>query len=136
MADRPHPTHGQYRPARRRASTARAKVTGAARYASDEPVANPAYAYLVTSAIARGRISGFDLRRRRGPCRACSTSSPTRTSATQAEAAKLADGGEHRHDHDRWRPTEIWHDGQIIAVVVADTFEAAREAALPGRGRL
>ena len=23
----------------------------------------------------------------------------------------------------------IWHDGQIIAVVVADTFEAAREAA-------
>ena len=40
-----------------------AKVTGAARYASDEPVANPAFAYLVTSAIARGRIGGFNLDR-------------------------------------------------------------------------
>ena len=29
------------------------------------------------------------------------------------------------------RPTEIQHDGQIVAVVVADTFEAAREAAAP-----
>ena len=38
-----------------------AKVTGRARYASDEPVANPAFAYLVTSAIARGRIGGFKL---------------------------------------------------------------------------
>src|SRR5665213_1278522 len=40
-----------------------AKVTGAARYASDEPVANPAFAYLVTSAIARGRVGGFRLER-------------------------------------------------------------------------
>lgn len=24
---------------------------------------------------------------------------------------------------------KIWHDGQIVAMVVADTFEAAREAA-------
>src|SRR5688500_7820202 len=39
----------------------RAKVTGAAPYASDYPVGRPAYAYLVTSAIARGRIDGFDL---------------------------------------------------------------------------
>jgi xanthine dehydrogenase YagR molybdenum-binding subunit len=38
-----------------------AKVTGAARYASDEPVAHPVYAYLVTSSIARGRISRFQL---------------------------------------------------------------------------
>jgi CO/xanthine dehydrogenase Mo-binding subunit len=38
-----------------------AKVTGAARYASDEPVANPAFACLVTSDIARGHITGFNL---------------------------------------------------------------------------
>ncbi len=38
-----------------------AKVTGAARYASDEPVANPAFAFLVTSAVARGRVAGFRL---------------------------------------------------------------------------
>ena len=39
----------------------RAKVTGRALYPSDEPVLAPAYAYLLTSAIARGRITGFDL---------------------------------------------------------------------------
>ena len=33
-----------------------AKVTGSARYASDEPVAHPAYAYLVTSSFARGKV--------------------------------------------------------------------------------
>ena len=38
-----------------------AKVTGAARYASDEPLANPAFAYLVTSAIARGRVGAINL---------------------------------------------------------------------------
>ena len=42
-----------------------AKVSGAARFASDEPVVHPAFAYLVTSDIARGRIDGFDLERAR-----------------------------------------------------------------------
>ena len=37
-----------------------AKVTGAARYPSDEFVASPAYAYLVVSTIARGRIDAID----------------------------------------------------------------------------
>src|ERR1041385_9575191 len=40
---------------------ARQKVTGDARYASDFPVANPAYAVLVTSAIAKGRLVGLDV---------------------------------------------------------------------------
>ena len=38
-----------------------AKVTGRAQYAADVPLANPAYAYLVTSSIAKGRIDRFDL---------------------------------------------------------------------------
>ena len=38
-----------------------AKVTGRARYAADVPLANPAFAYLVTSAIAKGRIDSFNL---------------------------------------------------------------------------
>lgn len=40
---------------------ARLKVTGAARYPSDEPAPNAAYAFLVTSGIARGRVAGFHL---------------------------------------------------------------------------
>jgi xanthine dehydrogenase YagR molybdenum-binding subunit len=39
-----------------------AKVTGAAKFASDEVVAHPAYAYLVTSSIARGRIGSWGAR--------------------------------------------------------------------------
>jgi xanthine dehydrogenase YagR molybdenum-binding subunit len=38
-----------------------AKVTGKAEYAADMALVRPAYAYLVTSSIARGRIDGFDL---------------------------------------------------------------------------
>src|SRR5205823_14217079 len=40
---------------------ARLKVTGEARYAADFPVANPAYAFLVTSAIAKGRITNLEI---------------------------------------------------------------------------
>src|SRR5438067_13503376 len=40
---------------------ARLKVTGEARYASDFPVGSPAYAFLVTSAIAKGRIETLDV---------------------------------------------------------------------------
>ncbi len=43
---------------------ARLKVTGEARYPADVPVANPAYAVLVTSAIAKGRIERARSRRR------------------------------------------------------------------------
>src|SRR5258708_12092395 len=39
----------------------RLKVTGAARYGSDFTTDNPAFAYLVTSPIARGRIERIDL---------------------------------------------------------------------------
>ena len=36
-----------------------AKVTGKAQYAADVALNRPAYAYLVTSSIAKGRIDGF-----------------------------------------------------------------------------
>jgi xanthine dehydrogenase YagR molybdenum-binding subunit len=39
----------------------RQKVTGEARYGSDFAVNNPAYAVLVTSAIARGHIAELDV---------------------------------------------------------------------------
>ena len=39
----------------------RLKVTGEARYGSDYPVGNSAYAFLVTSAIAKGRIEAMEL---------------------------------------------------------------------------
>ena len=60
---------------------ARLKVTGAARYGSDMSAANAVYAFLATSAIARGRIVSIDDRRSARACPACSTSSRTARSA-------------------------------------------------------
>jgi xanthine dehydrogenase YagR molybdenum-binding subunit len=102
-----------------------AKVTGAARYASDEPVANPAFAFLVTSAVARGRVAGFGL----DEARAVEGVIDILTHETVGDQAKpppQMDGGPTTTTLESDR---IWHDGQIIAVVLAETFEAAREAA-------
>ncbi len=102
-----------------------AKVTGAARYASDEPIANPAYAYLVTSAIARGRIGALKL----DAAKAVPGVVDILTHENAGSAAKPPMGPDGKSTTTTLESDQIWHDGQIIAVVVADTFEAAREAA-------
>jgi xanthine dehydrogenase YagR molybdenum-binding subunit len=102
-----------------------AKVTGAARYASDEPLANPAFAYLVTSAIARGRIGALGLSR----AKAVPGVLDILTNANAGNLAKPPPGGDGGPTTTTLETDRIWHDGQIIAMVVADTYEAAREAA-------
>ena len=102
-----------------------AKVTGAARYASDEPVANPAFACLVTSDIARGHITGFDL----NAARVVPGVLDILTYETVGDRIKPPPGPDGGATTTTLESNRIWHDGQIIAVVVADTFEAATEAA-------
>jgi xanthine dehydrogenase YagR molybdenum-binding subunit len=105
----------------------RMKVTGEALYASDFPVRNPAFAYFVTSSIARGRISGIDL--------ADAMAVPGVLDILTYENTKLnevkfsAGGGAGPTTSWQDLGPEIGHDGQIVAVVIADTFEAAREGA-------
>ncbi len=107
---------------------ARAKVTGTARFASDMPVSNPAYAYLVTSTIARGRITGFE--------QAAARSVPgvldilTHLNRPPLLPVKhFFSGGAAITATPPLAGPEVAHDGQIIAMVLADSFEAAREAA-------
>jgi xanthine dehydrogenase YagR molybdenum-binding subunit len=102
-----------------------AKVTGAARYASDEPVANASYGYLVTSSIARGSIGSFNLERAKA-VRGVLEILTYENVGMQTQPPKGPDGGPTTTTLESNR---IWHDGQIIAVVVAETYEAAREAA-------
>ncbi len=105
-----------------------AKVTGKAEYAADTRLNRPAYAYLVTSSIARGRIDGFDLaaaRRVRGLIDIV-----THENAEKLKEAKLfSNGGYASSTIQPLKSVEIAQDGQIIAVVLAESFEAAREAA-------
>jgi len=106
---------------------ARQKVTGEARYASDFPVANPAYAVLVTSAIAKGRLTGLDLEAAKAVPGVLDILTQDNTS--ELKDLKFGAGGGGASTSIQKLGPEIAHDGQIIAMVVADTFEAARETA-------
>jgi xanthine dehydrogenase YagR molybdenum-binding subunit len=101
-----------------------AKVTGQARYADDEAVANPAFAWLVTSSIARGRIRSMDL----SAARAVPGVLDILTHENVGGAAKPPEGPDQKPTTTTLESDRIWFEGQIVAVVVADSFEAAREA--------
>jgi xanthine dehydrogenase YagR molybdenum-binding subunit len=102
-----------------------AKVTGAARYGSDEPVPNPAFAYLITSRIARGSIQAFDL----VEARAVPGVIDIVTYENVGSGFDKAQGPDGGPTTTTLEDNTIWHEGQIIGIVVADTYEAAREAA-------
>jgi xanthine dehydrogenase YagR molybdenum-binding subunit len=105
----------------------RKKVTGTAEYAADYPVPGLTYAYVVTSTIARGHVAEMD------------------TGAALAAPGVLAVYGPDDPLRlvkpppgpppgivENWVPTttrEVFYRGQAIAVVVAETFEQARDAA-------
>jgi xanthine dehydrogenase YagR molybdenum-binding subunit len=105
----------------------RLKVTGEARFGSDFAVRNPAFAYLVTSSIAKGSIKSIDL----AQAKAVKGVLDIFTHENTGDLKQLkygANGGGASTSIQDYGP-KIQHDGQIVAMVVADTFEAAREAA-------
>jgi len=105
-----------------------AKVTGKASYAADVPLANPAYAFLVTSAIAKGRIDSFDLADARTVAGVIDI--VTHETMEKLKETKLfSSGGYMSTTIQPLQSPDISHDGQIIAVVLAESFEAAREVA-------
>jgi xanthine dehydrogenase YagR molybdenum-binding subunit len=105
-----------------------AKVTGKAEYAADVALSRPAFAYLVTSAIAKGRIDRFDLAVAREVHGVVDI--VTHENAEKLTQAKLfSNGGYASTTIQPLQSAEIANDGEIIAVVLAETFEAAREAA-------
>jgi xanthine dehydrogenase YagR molybdenum-binding subunit len=105
---------------------ARLKVTGEARYPADMPLSNPAFAYLVTSSIAKGRLTRLDLDAARAVPGVLDIL--TQDNTGELKPGKFGPAGGSSTSIQALGP-DIAHDGQIIAVVLADTFEAAREAA-------
>jgi xanthine dehydrogenase YagR molybdenum-binding subunit len=102
----------------------RLKVTGQARYPSDTPVANPAYAVLVTSAIAKGSLTSLELQDALAVAGVLDI-----FTADDMSDLKTVDFGSGCSTSIQGLGPQISHAGQIIAIVVADTFEAATEAA-------
>jgi xanthine dehydrogenase YagR molybdenum-binding subunit len=107
---------------------AHAKVTGAARFASDMPLSNPVHAYLVTSTIARGRILAFDDAAARAVPGVLHILTHLNRPSLMPVKHFFAGGAGITATPPLAGP-EIAHDGQIVAMVLADSYEAAREAA-------
>jgi xanthine dehydrogenase YagR molybdenum-binding subunit len=98
------------------------KTTGTAPYAYErhDAVPNPAYGYIVGSAIAKGRIASIDLteaKRASGVLAIVTAENAGKLGKGDFNTAKLLGGPQIDHYH------------QAIAIVVAETFEQARAAA-------
>jgi xanthine dehydrogenase YagR molybdenum-binding subunit len=105
----------------------RAKVTGEARYGSDFALNNAAYAVLVTSAIAKGRIARIDTRAAKSVPGVLEVFTHENTKGLK-EVPFSTSGGGATQSMQEMGP-QIFHDGQIVGMAVADTYEAAQEAA-------
>jgi xanthine dehydrogenase YagR molybdenum-binding subunit len=121
----PQPKENMGQPIPRR--DARAKVTGEARYGSDTRLRNPAYAYLFTSKISKGKIAGFDLADARKVPGVIEVFTYENMEKLK-EPSYFGNGGYGSTKIAPLNSSQIYHDGQIVGVVVADSFEAAREA--------
>ncbi len=106
----------------------RLKVTGAAHYSAEIPLPNIAYAALIGSTIASGSIKSLDT--------SVAEKSPgVLAILTHLNAPKLAKlptfatGGAAAENRLPLSDGTIYHSGQYIGVVIADTFEQATHAA-------
>src|SRR3954463_13868363 len=98
------------------------KTTGTAPYAYErhDAVSNPAYGYIVGSAIAKGRMRSIDVTRAKaapGVVAVVTWKNAGKLSKAKTHAAKMLAG------------PDIQHYDQAIALVVAESFEQARAAA-------
>jgi xanthine dehydrogenase YagR molybdenum-binding subunit len=108
----------------------RAKVTGTAHYAAEIPAPDLAYGVVVSSTVARGRIKAFDTDAARAVPGVIDVitheNRPKMRSHDLAYKDMTAPGGS------PFRPlfsNRVFWSGQPVALVVAETFEAARHAA-------
>jgi xanthine dehydrogenase YagR molybdenum-binding subunit len=98
----------------------RDKVTGAARYAVEYPAEDVAHAWAVTSSIAKGRITRVDAE--------AALAAPGVLAVMWYENAPRLCSEEDPELFVLQKP-EVAYRGQIVALAVASTLEAAREAA-------
>jgi xanthine dehydrogenase YagR molybdenum-binding subunit len=108
----------------------RAKVTGQAKYAAEEGAPDLAYGVVVSGTVAKGRIKQIDITKAKAVPGVIDVltheNRPKMRSNDLAYKDMTAPAGS------PFRPLfsdEIFYSGQPIALVVAETFEAARHAA-------
>lgn len=106
-----------------------AKVTGTARYAADVPVPGTAHAALVTSTVARGRITALDTAAAEAVPGVRLVLTHRSPEAELPPGRFVGTGGLLQSSVNPLASDEIHHMGQIVALVVADSARTAEEAA-------
>lgn len=106
-----------------------AKVTGKARYGADFPVDGAAFAYLATSAIAVGQIRDIDESAARQIPQVLDILTYKNVGKAVKSGKAMLDGGYMASSVAPLQSNRIYFAGQIVAVVIAPTFEAAAQAA-------
>jgi xanthine dehydrogenase YagR molybdenum-binding subunit len=105
------------------------KVSGRARYAADHQIPNLAYAYPVPSTIGNGRILRIDS----GEAEQMSGVLAVLHHGNFGKLYRPANMFEDRSRASESRPPfdddVVYYNGQYVAVVIADTFERAKEGA-------
>lgn len=107
----------------------RPKVTGDARYGSDFAPGALAWSFLKTSPIARGRIVAFDERAARAVPGVLAILTHRQVAGLVRPGKTMSEQGYMGSSIAPLASDQVLHAGQIVAVVVAETFEGAREAA-------
>jgi xanthine dehydrogenase YagR molybdenum-binding subunit len=101
----------------------RAKVTGAATYAADQQVRGALHGFLTLSTITRGEITGIDTAEARAMPGVVAV-------YTHKEMPRFdLSEGFYFKGFVPLQDTRIHHNGQPVALVVAETYEQARDAA-------
>ena len=108
---------------------ARAKVTGKAVYAADMALPDVAYAYLLSSRIAKGRIKSFDLKAARALPGVLDILTYQTIGGDIRKVKYFTEGGPASNSVVPLGSAEIAYAGQTIAVVLAETLEVAQDAA-------
>jgi xanthine dehydrogenase YagR molybdenum-binding subunit len=101
------------------------KVTGAARYTADLRAADMLYGVLVTASIPAGRVTGIE----KGEALAEAGVVRVLTHEDMPRAQNTIAGPPFAHSFLPLQSDEIRHEGQPIALVLAETLEAAEAAA-------
>ncbi|WP_050502539.1 xanthine dehydrogenase family protein molybdopterin-binding subunit [Streptomyces monomycini] len=104
----------------RERADARDKVLGRAPYAFEHPMERPCYAHAVLSSVPRGRITAVDTeaaRQEEGVITVLTYENAERLASTDDAELAILQG------------PEVAFRGQIVGAVIAETPEAAREAA-------
>ncbi|WP_329079833.1 MULTISPECIES: xanthine dehydrogenase family protein molybdopterin-binding subunit [unclassified Streptosporangium] len=106
---------------------ARAKVTGTAKYSSDHNLPEMAYGYMVTSTIGKGQITSMDLSMARAAGGVIEIYTPDNRLSFPGTMPAL--GGVFAETRHPFADREVHYYGQVVALVVGETIEQARDAA-------